>query len=48
LLLIPKYQYLTFECGWNLVDNQLLVITTIAKSYAETLDKKQKTGYERI
>lgn len=33
-----------FECGHGIwFDNPSLVITTIAKSYAETLNKKQKT-----
>ena len=38
-----------FECGHGIwFDNPTLVITTIAKSYAETLNKKQKTEvYER-
>jgi tetratricopeptide (TPR) repeat protein len=38
-----------FECGHGIwFDNPSLVITTIAKSYAETLNEKQKTEvYER-
>ncbi|MDO8317546.1 MAG: alpha/beta fold hydrolase [Flavobacterium sp.] len=46
----PKSVGITaFECGHGIwFDNPTLVITTIAKSYAETLNEKQKTEvYER-